>query len=74
MPKPEWVEKPAEYDHNKSLHENKKRSRGILRCHCGNNVDLHAAQFAPDYVAKCDQCGQLFNLVGQELIPRNQWE
>ena len=74
MSTPDWIERPAEYDDNKSLRENKQRSRGILRCHCGEPVDLQGAMHGPDYAAECDKCGQLYNLVGQQLRPRDQWE
>jgi hypothetical protein len=71
---PDWIEKPAEYDDTKSLHENKQRSRGVLRCHCGAAVDLRGAMYGPDYAAECGKCKQLYNLTGQQLIPRDQWE
>jgi hypothetical protein len=71
---PDWIEPPAEYDHSKTLHENKQRSRGILRCHCGGHVDLYAAAHAPDYAAECPRCDALYNLSGQELLPKAQWE
>lgn len=70
----DWIEKPAEYDHNKSLHENKQRSRGVVECRCGTGVNLRAAMQRPFYAAECPACGQLFNLSGQELRPVEEWE
>lgn len=70
----EWIEHPAPYDHNLSLQENRKRSRGTLRCACGQPVSLGAALWGPDYCATCNGCDRCYNLCGQELIPRAQWE
>lgn len=42
------------------------------RCQCGNTVVLDG-----DYHGEgidCDRCGRIYNLVGQELAPRAQWE
>jgi len=69
----EWIEKPAEYDFNKTPYENKRRSRGVVQCHCGDGVDLAPAMRPPSFSAQC-ACGQRFNLVGQQLAPYNQWE
>lgn len=71
----EYVRQPEEYDPDKSNLWNRYRFRGSIRCHCGNEVDLSpAAMESSQYAAECDKCGQLFNLVGQELQPREQWE
>lgn len=64
-----WVRNPAPYDHNKSLHENRMRDRGSVRCNCGAEVNL---QMHGD--TNCDECGQLFNAVGQMLNPPSMWE
>ena len=70
----DWIERPAEYEPSASLAENKRRPRGIVRCHCGSGVSLNNAMYPPDYAAACEKCGQLFNLSGQELRPRDEWE
>jgi hypothetical protein len=71
---PNWITRPEPYDHFKTLWENKQRQRGVLRCHCGTPVQMNWAVHAPDYTTQCDGCGQLYNLVGQELIPKNLWD
>lgn len=70
----DYVRKPAEYDNAKSLRENKQRDRGSVRCSCGAEVELEGAMHGPDYAAECDNCGALYNLVGQALRPKAQWE
>lgn len=70
----DYVRQPAIYDDGKTLAENKLRDRGSVRCDCGAEVDLEGALYAPDYAAECDNCGSLFNLVGQALKPKSQWE
>ena len=68
-----WIKEPVEYDWTKTHRENKLRSRGIVRCHCGEPVELGPAALPPRYYAACDKCGTLFNLCGQELRPLNEW-
>jgi hypothetical protein len=41
---------------------------GSVRCHCGAEHNLGR------YDSACDNCGQLFNAVGQQLRPRSEWE
>jgi hypothetical protein len=41
---------------------------GSVRCNCGVEHDLCGGD------SDCDNCGQLFNAGGQELVPRSQWE
>lgn len=64
-----WVRQPAEYDHDKPLHVNRYRDRGSVRCGCGAEVDLECRGDS-----QCEQCGQLFNAVGQMLRPESEWE
>lgn len=40
-------------------------------CHCGNEVYLHDMYYG---ACQCDQCGQWYNLSGQELRPPEDWE
>ena len=69
-----FVREPAPYDDTKSLRENKQRDRGAVRCYCGCEVDLFDALHGPDYAAECPSCGALYNLTGQALEPRANWE
>lgn len=69
-----WITEPAEYDHTKTLYENKQRDRGTIRCTCGAAVPLDGALYAPSYAADCDQCGALYNLSGQALRAQSEWE
>jgi Zn finger protein HypA/HybF involved in hydrogenase expression len=43
----------------------------VIRCHCGAAVILDRDD---GYGIACDKCGQLYNLGGQRLVPRDQWE
>ena len=71
---PKWIKEPDPYDHNKTLKENKTRSRGIIACNkCKTPVHLGAAMWGPDYCAQCNKCDTLYNLGGQELKPKDQW-
>ena len=40
-------------------------------CRCGEEVTL-----IDEYMGscQCENCGQWYNLFGQELLPPNQWE
>lgn len=40
-------------------------------CHCGNEVYLYDEYYG---ACQCDNCGQWYNLSGQELLPPNDWE
>lgn len=40
-------------------------------CHCGNEVYLRDEYCG---ACQCDQCGQWYNLFGQELRPPEDWE
>ena len=40
-------------------------------CHCGNEVVFYAGYYG---ACQCDQCGQWYNLFGQELLPPDEWE
>lgn len=40
-------------------------------CHCGNEVDLYDEYYG---ACQCDECGQWYNLSGQELLPPEDWE
>jgi len=71
----EWIKSPDPYDNTKTLRENKTRDRGTIECNqCGSPVKLNAAMYPPDYCAQCDKCNCLYNLSGQELKPKDQWE
>lgn len=74
MSRANYVRVPAPYSDALSSRENKLRDRGSVRCSCGDEVNLDGALYPPHYAASCDGCGQLFNLSGQELAPRAQWE
>lgn len=69
-----WIEHPAAYDDKLTAAQNRLRPRGIVRCPCSAPVSLDDAVYGPDYAAACDRCGQLFNLSGQELRPKREWE
>lgn len=40
-------------------------------CHCGGTVEL-----TDEYMGACEcpNCGQWYNLFGQELLPPDMWE
>lgn len=38
------------------------------RCSCGQMVELEG------FTNTCDRCGLLYNMSGQSLVPRDQWE
>lgn len=40
-------------------------------CHCGNEVYLHDEYYG---ACMCDECGQWYNLSGQELLPPEDWQ
>jgi hypothetical protein len=68
-----WIIPPAPYDHDKSLAENRLRHRGTLRCSCGAEVTLATPNLAGSDT-DCTSCDAVFNLAGQELRPRREWE
>lgn len=43
-------------------------SHGAVECECGHVHDLAA------HITACSECGQLFNPVGQLLLPQTQWK
>lgn len=43
------------------------RHPAILRCHCGDTVELSG------FTNTCDKCGADYNSAGQTLAPRDQW-
>ncbi len=63
-----YIRTPAPYNHEQSLQMNRLRDRGSVRCNCGAEVNLCTGD------AECDDCGQLFNICGQQLNPRHMWE
>lgn len=65
---PAYIRKPADYDDSKTLEQNRWRDRGSVRCNCGKEHDLERGD------SNCDNCGQMFNCVGQQLKPMDQWE
>ena len=63
-----WKRKPAAYDDDKTLQQNRDRDRGAVKCPtCGATHDLEMGD------SECS-CGQEFNGNGQALVPRSQWE
>lgn len=40
-------------------------------CHCGNEVHLYDEYYG---ACRCEQCGQWYNLSGQELLPPEDWQ
>lgn len=40
-------------------------------CHCGSEVYLSGGYYG---ACQCDECGQWYNLSGQELRPPEDWE
>lgn len=49
---------------------NRYTEPAVGRCHCGREVYLDG-----DYGHGIDcECGRIFNMSGQELAPRSQWE
>ena len=40
-------------------------------CHCGNEVYLRDEYYG---ACMCDECGQWYNLSGQELLPPEEWQ
>ena len=64
-----WIRKPAEYDGEKTLEQNRWRDRGSVECPtCGREHNLERGD------SDCTHCGQMFNCVGQALKPPEQWE
>ena len=47
------------------------RDRAHGTCHCGNRVDLYDMYYG---ASQCDECGQWYNLSGQELLPPEDWQ
>lgn len=47
------------------------RDNAYGTCHCGNRVDLYDMYYG---ACQCDECGQWYNLSGQELRPPEDWE
>jgi hypothetical protein len=47
----------------------KEDAHGI--CYCGNLVYLYDEYYG---ACQCDQCGQWYNLSGQELLPPEEWQ
>lgn len=45
------------------------RQPALGECECGNTVALE-----DPLTNECEQCGRLYNMVGQELSPRSTWE
>ena len=40
-------------------------------CHCGEHIVLYNQYYG---ACQCDNCGQWYNLFGQELLPPVNWE
>lgn len=40
-------------------------------CYCGNNMELRNEYYG---ACQCGECGQWYNLFGQELLPPGEWE
>lgn len=40
-------------------------------CHCGNEVYLYDEYYG---ACQCGECGQWYNLSGQELLPPEDWQ
>ena len=47
------------------------RDHAYGTCHCGNRVDLYDMYYG---ACQCDECGQWYNLSGQELLPPEDWQ
>lgn len=45
------------------------RQPALLRCYCNQTVELHNP-----LTNECDCCGRLYNMSGQLLNPRSQWD
>ena len=45
------------------------RQNAVGCCECGNTVELY-----DPLTNECGKCGRLYNMSGQELAPRSQWE
>jgi hypothetical protein len=69
-----FIVPPTEWDDTKPKMWNRYRDRGTIRCTCGGEVNLSGAAHGPDYAASCPQCGALYNLSGQALRPKAEWE
>lgn len=65
---PNWIRQPAPYDHEKTLHQNRFRDSGSVRCSCGKEHDLERRDSC------CTKCVQMFNPFGQQLAPPEQWD
>jgi hypothetical protein len=71
----QFIIPPADYDDTKSKMWNRYRDRGTISCTaCGAPVNLSSAAHGPDYAAACPSCGSLYNLSGQGLRPKSEWE
>ena len=53
------------------VRENEVWHPKVIRCHCGDSLRL---EYPDGYGAISCCCGQLYNLSGQRLRPRSQWE
>lgn len=53
----------------KQTHGYKELAHGL--CECGKEVYLYNEYMG---ACECPECGQWYNLFGQELLPPNQWE
>lgn len=64
---------PEEFDIFNKIEkvENSYREPASGTCHCGEKIFLQN-EYMGAY--QCPNCGQWYNLYGQELLPPDQWE
>lgn len=55
--------KPKLYERNSSY-----RMPMVIKCNCNTTLELWNSE------NDCPNCSTIFNIVGQELAPRDQWE
>lgn len=52
-------------------HEYSYTEPAIGKCHCGEEFELISQYMG---ACECPNCGQWYNIFGQELLPPDQWE
>ena len=63
---------PDKFKYNGRIHKRVSRWRNpdYGKCKCGNIVYLVDQYYG---ACECDECGQWYNLSGQELLPPSKW-
>ena len=66
------LETPERFSRFNRIVKTERRVRNNARgtCICGNVVELFDMYLG---ACQCEKCGQWYNLLGQELVPPEQW-